>query len=115
MEQEHFSQDGTTTFILSGPMTFADLNNMRDIIAAFQEPGVKSCVLDLGAVDFIDSTALGMLLLAREAAIGKGVAISIKNMRHQVRRVMEAARFDQLFTIACTPPVKQGLFNFSLE
>jgi stage II sporulation protein AA (anti-sigma F factor antagonist) len=80
-------------------MTLTDLEKMRDIITLFQRSGSNKCVFDIGGVTFIDSSALGMLLLAREAALAQGIDISIRHMRNQVKRIMEVVRFDRLFVI----------------
>lgn len=85
--------------ILTGRLTFADHNGFRSIIAMFQEPGNKRFVLDLSAVEFIDSAALGMVLLARDTAISKGVGLVLKGAKGQVKRIMEVAKFNKLFAM----------------
>jgi anti-anti-sigma factor len=85
--------------LLSGRLTFADHNNFRAIIAQFSEPGAKRFVLDLSGIDFIDSAALGMVLLARDTAISRGVHLILKGAAGQVKRIMEVAKFNTLFTM----------------
>jgi anti-anti-sigma factor len=90
---------GGKTILLSGRMTFADHNAMRTLFRLFEDPGVKTCIFDLSGVDFIDSAALGMLLLARETAIGRSIRIVLKGAKDRVQRVMEIARFGELFAV----------------
>ncbi|MBI5121151.1 MAG: STAS domain-containing protein [Rhodospirillales bacterium] len=85
--------------VLTGRLTFADHNGFRSIIAMFQEPGSRRFVLDLSAVEFIDSAALGMVLLARDTAISKGISLILKGAKGQVRRIMEVAKFNKLFAM----------------
>jgi anti-anti-sigma factor len=106
MRQENISMEHTVRglpdgkeVILTGRLTFADHNGFRSIIAMFQEPGNKRFVIDLSAVDFIDSAALGMVLLARDTAISKGVHLILRGAKGQVKRIMEVAKFNSLFTM----------------
>lgn len=84
---------------LSGRMTFADHASFREMISMFDEPGIKKCVFDLSGSEYADSAALGMLLLARDTAAGKGISLVLKGAKGQVKRIMEVAKFGALFTI----------------
>jgi anti-anti-sigma factor len=55
--------------------------------------------VDLGGADYLDSSALGMLLLLREHAGGDGADITIANSNPDVRRILTISNFNQLFTI----------------
>ena len=56
-------------------------------------------VVDLGATDYMDSSALGMLLLLREHAEPKS-RVRIANCRPAVRRILEIANFHTLFAVS---------------
>ena len=56
--------------------------------------------IDLGAVQDIDSSALGMLLLLRDAAGGDRANIQIRRCRPEIVDELRMANFDKLFTIA---------------
>jgi len=84
---------------MSGRLTFADHASFRNLIAVLEEPGMKSCVFDLSAVEFVDSAAMGMLLLARDKAVGRNVQITLKGAQGPVRSIMEVAKFGNLFTM----------------
>ena len=64
-----------------------------------QQEGVSSLEIDLGDVEYLDSSALGMLLLVRERAeaVGKHVVLSRPNPT--VVQILEIANFGKLFTI----------------
>lgn len=85
--------------ILSGRLTFADHVGFRSLIALLDEPGLKQLIFDLSAVDFVDSAALGMLLLARDTAASNNIYVVLRGARDRVKRIMEVAQFDTLFTI----------------
>jgi anti-anti-sigma factor len=63
------------------------------------EPGeVADYSVDLQQTDYIDSSALGMLLLLREALSGVDV-VRIVNCQPAVKRILEIANFNQLFSV----------------
>lgn len=56
-------------------------------------------VIDLTGAEYIDSSALGMLLLLREEAGGNEANIEIVNSRPEIRKILETANFQRLFKI----------------
>ena len=92
------TEDGKEV-LLSGRLTFADHVGFRSLIALLDEPGLKNLVFDLGNVEFVDSAALGMLLLARDTAASRNIHVVLRGARDRVKRIMEVAQFDTLFTI----------------
>ncbi|MBE0493604.1 MAG: STAS domain-containing protein [Thiomicrospira sp.] len=54
--------------------------------------------VDLSTTTFMDSSALGMLLLLREKA-GDSVHIELINADDEVSKILQIAQFQQLFTI----------------
>ena len=55
--------------------------------------------VDLAGTDYLDSSALGMLLLLREHAGGEGAAIQIINASPDVKKILDVANFGKLFDI----------------
>ncbi|GHU02244.1 hypothetical protein FACS1894186_6550 [Alphaproteobacteria bacterium] len=82
---------------IEGTITFKDHNRFFEIIGIIKTLSGKSMVIDLTKVDFIDSAALGMLVIANEEGSGAGVEVRIKGAHGKVMSVMEAASFDKLF------------------
>jgi HptB-dependent secretion and biofilm anti anti-sigma factor len=96
------NQSGEAAVVaLSGRFTFAFHSSFRDVLTNQVEQiahGGK-IIFDLGAVEFVDSAALGMLLLAREAVLRRAGTIVLRNAKGQVQRMLEVARLNLLFTI----------------
>ena len=71
------SMDGTVLMIsVHGPFVF-DLH--REFRAAYVEAtGFKNCIIDLKECDYIDSCALGMMLLLKHE-LGDGVDVEVTN------------------------------------
>lgn len=60
---------------------------------------VARYVVDLGQTSYLDSSALGMLLLLRDYAGGDAAQIQIVNCNEDVRKILTISNFEQLFTI----------------
>ncbi|WP_430459787.1 STAS domain-containing protein [Thalassolituus sp. LLYu03] len=60
---------------------------------------VKSFVVDLGGTSYLDSSALGMLLLLRDHAGGDSADVQIVNCNQDVRKILTISNFEQLFKI----------------
>ncbi|GAB0149453.1 MULTISPECIES: STAS domain-containing protein [unclassified Marichromatium] len=60
-------------------------------------PTTMRFVVDLGDASYLDSSALGMLLLLREHAGGERAQVRIINAQRDVMRVLKIANFDRLF------------------
>lgn len=57
-------------------------------------------VIDLSQASYMDSSALGMLLLLREKLGGQSSKIEFVNVNEEVMNILKVAKFDQLFTIS---------------
>ena len=55
--------------------------------------------VDLSHADYIDSSALGMMLLLREYAKCKGGSVIIDSPSAQIDKILKVASFEQLFLI----------------
>jgi HptB-dependent secretion and biofilm anti anti-sigma factor len=56
-------------------------------------------IVDMGDASYMDSAALGMLLLLREYAQQHGSKVTITNCIGQTREVLQIANFHRLFKI----------------
>ena len=59
----------------------------------------KRYVVDLRDTTYLDSSALGMLLLLRDHAGGDHARISLVNCNPDVRKILSISNFEQLFQI----------------
>ena len=85
---------------LSGRFDFNSHRHFRDAYEqALQTPHVREIGIDLGAVEYLDSSALGLLLLLREKATAVNMEVTLTNCRGVVQQVLEVANFNKLFTI----------------
>ncbi len=63
------------------------------------EPAGTAYVINMFKTEYMDSSALGMLLLLREHAGGDKAKITIKGCQDGLRKVLLIARFDDLFEV----------------
>lgn len=78
-----------------------DFSVHQDFRKATQQAstGVNGIVVDMTETDYVDSSALGMLLVLRDKVGENKEAISIKNAKPEVRKILDIANFDKLFTL----------------
>lgn len=61
--------------------------------------GDKPLRLDMDGVDYLDSSALGMLLLLHKEAEARRLAVILANCKPFVRNVLRTANFDRIFNL----------------
>lgn len=93
------SDDGRAlTIRVQGRFDFSTHQAFRD---AYEHAPTSASdyVVDLRDATYLDSSALGMLLLLRDHAGGDGAHVSIINCNPDVRRILAISNFEQLFQI----------------
>ena len=97
---QNVSFDGKRVQInISGRFDYKVSKDFRD--AYRHIPGREGIAyhVDLKEVDFMDSSALGMLLLLREHAKCRGGDVVIEHPSETIDKVLKVANFEQLFEI----------------
>lgn len=91
----------TVRLALNGRFDFSSHREFRNACdEALQMPEIKVIEVDFGHVDYLDSSALGMLLLLREKAHNANLKVSLTNCTGLVQQVLDVANFQRLFTIS---------------
>jgi len=99
MLSSQLSPDGTTlTISPDGRFDFKVHGEFRH--AYVNAAGAQHYVINLSRTDYLDSSALGMLLLLREHAGGDHADIRILNCKPDVYTIFQIANFHKLFTLA---------------
>ena len=57
----------------------------------------QQIVVNLSAVEYMDSSALGMLLVLRDKANAQGKRVVLGETRGMVKKILEVANFQKLF------------------
>ena len=97
--QMKMSEDGEkVTIAVAGKFDFQLYDEFRASYADTAGDGVDY-VVDLSATEYLDSSALGMLLLLREHAGGESSSIEITQASPEVRKILDVANFGKLFKL----------------
>ena len=93
------SSDGKELVIsVHGRFDFSALQVFRNAYES-QEVQPKAYVVDLKESDYLDSSALGMLLALRDHAGGDSANIRIVNCNPDVKKILIITKLDELFTV----------------
>ncbi len=93
--------DDTATVSLRGRFDFNCHREFRSACdGALGDPAANAIEIDFDGVEYLDSSALGMLLLVRERAQAANRAVRLANCRGIVGDVLKVANFGRLFPIS---------------
>lgn len=94
------SAEAAPTALLRGDVDLATAPSLlRELLGAVARP-VASVTVDLGYVTFLDSSGVGALNTAREAAEDNGVVFTLDAIPINVRRVLEVTGMVSVFHVA---------------
>jgi HptB-dependent secretion and biofilm anti anti-sigma factor len=94
------SSDGKTLSIeVDGRFDASSLDEFRKCYEAVSDDSHMSYNVDLKNAVYLDSSALGMLLVLRDYAGGETAKITISNCSPEVKKIFSISSFEQLFTI----------------
>lgn len=85
------------TIVISGRFDFNDHSSFRDAYRDY--PPASNYEVDMSGTEYMDSSALGMLLLLREHAGGDSAKISINGSKPEIKKILSIANFQKLFEI----------------
>ena len=96
----HVSEDGTQLDIhVLGQFNFNVYQDFRASYTRGLQPGM-SIEINLEGTEYMDSAALGMLLLLRERALAEGAIVRITHCSPGIRKILSIANFERLFDIS---------------
>jgi anti-sigma B factor antagonist len=91
--------DASIDVVVAGELDLASAPQLqREVLALLALP-VNTVALDLDALTFMDSSGLNVLNQVRNAAEDRGIKLTLCNVRHPVRQVLDVTRMTELFTI----------------
>ena len=93
------TEGDTRTLLVDGKFDFKLNRVFREMYE--QAPDHIRCfVIDLSRTHYMDSSALGMLLLLREHVHEDRSRVRIVRCNPEIRKILEIANFDKLFEIS---------------
>lgn len=98
MQTQVRTSAGIAKIVLQGRF---DFGSHRDFKTSYEAPlgatDVRELEIDMGGVEYLDSSALGMLLILKERAGAINKRVAITNCRGAVKQVLDIANFGKLF------------------
>jgi len=93
--------DGTDETLVINIIGRFDFSSHNDFRKAYEQrdPLPDNILINMKQATYVDSSALGMLLILRDFAGGETANIEIASCNDDVRNIFEMANFDDLFTI----------------
>ena len=88
-------EDVVLTISVTGRL---DINSYKEFTSAYKEmqETISRYVIDMKGLEYMDSSALGMILMLRERAGGENAKIVIVNCTPGIKKILKTANFDKL-------------------
>ncbi len=93
-------QDNVGRIVMKGRFDFQIHKEFKEAYTGlFEDAAVRQIEVEMSKLDYLDSSALGMLMLLNERAKSVNKTISLVNPSGVVDQVLEVANFNRLFNI----------------
>lgn len=89
-------KDDYFTIFLTGEFTFNNYKEFRKVYSELLVPNVK-IKIDFSSVAFIDSAAIGLLLILREEGSHFSAVFEFINVPHNIRSIFDIINLGKLF------------------
>jgi anti-sigma B factor antagonist len=90
-------ENNTVTVSLEGSMYAIDAANLRDTIHDLIRGGNTKFIFDLSALDYMDSTGLGLFIFIDEELKAKGGKVTLNGLTGRVKTLFERTRLYDVF------------------
>ena len=88
-----------TVVAVTGELDVASAPRLRQEVVTLASSGATLLVIDLGGVDFLDSTGLGVLLGALKRVRSSGGDLALARAEPQVAKVFEITRLGDILPL----------------
>ncbi|WP_246939630.1 STAS domain-containing protein [Bacillus pinisoli] len=91
--------NGVVHVSLGGKMYVQEAMKLREEISAYVEKGYKDFDFDLGALEYIDSTGLGVLIGLQKQAVSNNGNLTVRGLKGPVKEIFYLTRLNLVFKI----------------
>ncbi len=92
-------QDEVGRVVVSGRLDAAHAPEAQ----VFLDDLAGHCVMDMGALEYISSAGLGVLLRTHKRLLADGAGLKLVNVNHHINDIFTYSGFDKLFEIEAAP------------
>ena len=92
--------DSVAVVLLKGTMVAGkDTELLAGAVSELLEAGQLQIILDLGQVNYIDSTGIGALVRSYNLAMAKGASVKLLHLTKRIHDVLQITRLSTVFEI----------------
>ena len=102
MIQTHKKENDIDIVTISGRLVAADAPEARENLKAIVAAGSGKLIVDLSAVNFIDSSGLSVLISAFKLVRAKNGHMLLSGISRNVQTLLELTRLSEIFEIFAT-------------
>lgn len=84
---------------LDGDLDIVTSEDVKRQLAALVEEGHRTVTVDMGAVDFVDSSGLGALVAIHQMASSRGSHLVVRSVPSRVQNLLKLTRLDRLLSV----------------
>ncbi|MBN2159707.1 MAG: STAS domain-containing protein [Spirochaetes bacterium] len=99
---------------LKGKFTIEDVHDFKDRTAPLLKGTVKTMLLDMTEMDYIDSSGIGSLILLMNSAKNLSIDLIIYNIHNDILNVFRIAYLDKFFHITTSQELKKAFPGIAL-
>lgn len=100
LQNATFSGGKEMVLTMQGDLTHRDFDGFLDLTERMAESGVQRVKLDLGGLESIDSSGVGMLLMAFDVARRRRIDMTIHNARGQTMTAVVRSPLNAVLTLS---------------
>ncbi len=90
---------GNVVLVLDGRFDFGARKNFKDTVERIEREGCSHIILNMESITFVDSSALGLLVIAHQNLKIKQAQLTIVNPQPYVRQVLDLANIPKMIQI----------------
>ena len=99
MEMQERKSGEVDVLELKGRLDASSAKNLKDKVQSLVDQQRVRLVMDMGGIDFIDSSGLGVLVSALRSTNKKGGDIKVAAIADQIRAIFELTRLHRIFEV----------------
>ena len=100
MQAQLTTEHHTARIRLTGRFDFSGHREFKQCYeSALNEPQIRQIDVDMKDVEYLDSSALGMLLLLKDHADAQALPVSLLNCGGMVKEILDVANFGVMFSM----------------
>ena len=91
--------DDAFTLTLSGTVDLSETTNVKDLLKNEPKAGFKRLVIECGDTEYMDSSAVALLLFAKRVAEESQMVFEIASISSSAKKIIEMAGLGAVFTL----------------